>query len=155
MPGSPMPETAEEEDQENVEEVPGSSMTVSSQRDVDVIREPARQRPVPSPPEIAGALSQERTVKILAEPDSEEPRRPDRDVRVPGEIRINLETEQDSRRQCHRSGSQRSIKESAYIGRKEVRDDDLLEKAPQNIEGPFPAGASVRSGAGNQLRQQG
>src|SRR5436189_208321 len=69
-----VPQAAEEHGDHQVAVRPQLSASVASQRDVEVIPQPARKRDVPARPELAEAAREVRAVEVDAEVESENAR---------------------------------------------------------------------------------
>src|SRR5205823_11923482 len=70
---------------------PYQSASISSQRYVEIVAQPARERDMPASPELAEALRPIWPVEIDAEIEPENPRQTNGDVRVSREIAVDLE----------------------------------------------------------------
>src|SRR5207247_3270020 len=90
-PARAMPQAAEEHGDHQVAVRPQLSAPVASQRDVEVIPQPARKRDVPARPELTEAAREVRAVEVDAEVESEDARQSDGDARVAGEVAVDLE----------------------------------------------------------------
>lgn len=107
MKGSPdnegpirsVPETAKEENDKGVPDNLRLGTTAATERNVHIIPEPCRQGNVPSAPELRDIPTEIRDVEIPHQIDSEELGRSYRDVRVSGEVPVNLERKEHGRQQ--------------------------------------------------------
>src|ERR1044071_1362937 len=86
-----MPQAAQEHRQHQVAHGAQRAAAVSAERDVAVIAKPTGERDVPARPELAEALRPVRPVDVDAEIEAEYARHPDGDVRVSGEVAVDLE----------------------------------------------------------------
>ena len=94
MPVRTVPETAQKKYDEYIPYMHCRSPPAPAQRNIHIIREPARERDVPSPPELPDAVGEIWTIKVHVQTDPEKPGSAQRNIRISGEIRIDLKTEQ-------------------------------------------------------------
>ena len=90
-PTRPMPEAAEEKDEEQIQECPDCSLSAAAERDVEVVAEPARQGDMPSPPEFADRAGDIRVVEVFREMKTKESAYANGHVRIAGEIKVDLQ----------------------------------------------------------------
>ena len=115
VPVRPVPESAQKEYDQHVPHVYRRSPPAPAQRNIHIIREPGRERDVPPTPEVPDTVSQIRTVEIDMQTDSEKPRSAQRDIRVAGKIRIDLESEQYSGKDRERAAVPVRVKERGHV----------------------------------------
>lgn len=102
MPGSPMPETGEEKNDQNIDVFPYFAVPVSAQRNVQIIPEPTCQGDVPSSPEISYADGHIRGVEIIDQFKAHNPGSTSGDVGVAAKVTIDLHGKQQAGRNSHR-----------------------------------------------------
>src|ERR1700740_3639481 len=110
---------------------------------------------MPAAPELRHALREVRRGKVLHELEPEQPGGAERNVRIAGEIGINLKREQRRPEQHDTAGLGALVIEDSVDDRRTVvRHDQLAEKAPQYL--PQTAGEGLRLDAAwrEELRQQ-
>src|SRR6266850_8256669 len=91
VPARAVPETAQKEDGDEIAVPPRRADAVSTERDIEVVTEPGRQRDVPPSPEVGDGRRDVGPPEVLGEPKPEHPAEADRHVRVAGEIEIDLQ----------------------------------------------------------------
>ena len=91
IPAGPVPEARAEPDDQEVPDGPGGAAPVASQGDIQIVPEPGGQGHVPPPPEGAHGVGAVGVVKVLVEPEAEDPPQADGHVGVAGEIEVDLE----------------------------------------------------------------
>ena len=130
---------------------------VPAERDVDVVAEPAREGHVPAAPEVLDRRRGVRRVEVLGEREAEQERDPDRDVRVAGEVRVDLhgirvDRDQDLERRVLARGGEDLVDDRRG---QVVRDHHLLEEPGRDeVEGPARVDAARVAGRvelGDQL----
>src|ERR1039457_5387426 len=130
MAGRAVPEAAERDRNEGVQDPPGPAVTAAAERDVDVVADPEAERDVPADPEILQVARRIGPVEVLRKADAEYPGAADRDVAVAREIH------QDPK--CYRGKDDPLSQESLLVkvrlevidvGGQLVRDQDLLGEA--------------------------
>ena len=90
-----MPEAGEHPHNENVQELPGLSLPVAAQGNVDIVPEPGAQGDVPPAPEFRNAAGNIGILKVLRKPEAKEPPQADGHITVAGEIKIDVQGEAD------------------------------------------------------------
>ena len=150
-----MPESAEKENDERVADDLGLCTSASAQGNVNVISEPGGEGDVPASPELGDVPAEIRNVEVSHQLDSEEFGRTDGDIRVSGEIPVNLEGEQHGRQQKSApalvlpGGEHLVDNDGAVVG-----DDHFLEKTPKNLsQSVHPVPVIERPGL-SELRQK-
>src|SRR5262245_6500339 len=98
-----MPEPTQEEDEHEVEVRPARTRAVATERDVQIVAKPVRERDVPPAPEVLDRLGDIRIVEVLEDSESEHPAEPDGHVRVAGEVEVDLERVADDAQPRHPS----------------------------------------------------
>lgn len=89
---------------------------------------------MPTRPEIGGASRKIRQPKVHRHVESEDARRSDRDIAIPAEVEIDLERIRVyGQKVIDRAKLPRRLVHNVYIGRKRVRDDDLLRKTAKHL----------------------
>ena len=138
-PAGAVPESADQHRQHQVSVREEPTAAVAAERDVDVVAQPARERHVPATPEVLDRHRRIRGVEVLREAEAEEEREPDRHVRVPAEVGVDLDRvsvdpdERLERRMLVGCPEDRVDDRGGEV----VGDDDLLEEAgPDEEEGP-------------------
>ena len=89
-PPRAVPEPAEQHRQEQVAVRDRRAAAAPAERDVEVVAEPAGERHVPPPPEVLERDGGVRGVEVLRELEAEQERDADGDVRVAGEVGVDL-----------------------------------------------------------------
>ena len=141
------------------------------ERRKDVIAEPARQRDVPAPPELADVLGKIGAAEILHQVDAHGLRQPDGHEGVAGEIAIDLEAERIDGKENAGAVVGRWRGEDGIDDRRQVVGDKDLEEYPPDeeigprvdfLEGHFARRQNLRQqahapfdGAGDELRKEG
>ena len=90
-PARAVPQPAEQHREDQVAAHGDRSLARSAERDVEVIAEPARQRDVPTPPEVADRRRGVGRVEVVGEAEPEKQRDADRDVGISAEVRPDLD----------------------------------------------------------------
>ena len=170
-PGSAVPQPAHEEHDEQVEHGARPAPPVAAKGDIQVIAKPRHERHVPAAPEVLERHGQIWFVEVAVQVEPEQFRGADRNLRIGGEVEIELEGEKDhgheARKACCRS---RIAVDTVHIYSEPVRYDHLLEKAGGNREEPFLGAVVIEGmkfvelgqevfgpldGARHQLREEG
>ena len=92
-PRRAVPEPAEQHRDHDVAERPEPPAAVAAERDVEVVAQPARERHVPAPPEVAQREGHVGAVEVLRQLVSEQQGEADRHVGVAGEVAVDLRGE--------------------------------------------------------------
>ena len=127
-----MPEAAEDHGKHQVGEVACHTLAIATQREVQVIAQPARQGDVPALPEFAQAVTDIGVAEIARQRNPEHPRQADGHLAVAGEIEIDLQGE-------HRGGEPGGIaiepprvgKQLISQGRQVVGEQNFLDQPCQ------------------------
>ena len=134
-PGGAVPEPAEEHRQHEVAVRRDPSLPVAAERDVEVVAQPARERHVPAAPEVLERDGRVRRVEVLREDEPEEEGDPDRDVRVPAEVREDLDgVAVDGDEHLERGVAVRRREDLVDDVRREVVRDHHLQEEPAEDE---------------------
>ncbi len=137
-PAGAVPEAADQHRQHQVAVRDHLALAVAAERDVEVVAQPARQRHVPAAPEVLQRDRGVGRVEVLRELEAEQEREPDRDVRVAGEVGVDLDgvgvdPDQDLERRVLPGRAEHLVDD---VRREVVRDHDLLEEAGRDqVEG--------------------
>ena len=170
-PVGPMPEAAEDHRDHDVAHHLGLRAPVASERDVEVVPQPARQGDVPPAPEVLKVDGGVRPVEVDGELDPQQERKADGDVGVPGEVAVDLNGVAPDAEECvERRVARRGGEDRIDDGRRdEGADHDLLEQPPHDELGrpgvvdvlPVVAATNLREqlatsndGAGDQVREE-
>ena len=87
-----VPDSRQEPYHEEVEDMPCLRLhSVSAQRNIDIIPEPAGQRDVPASPEFRNGTGNVRIIEVFVEVESEHFSQSDGHIRISAEIEVNLE----------------------------------------------------------------
>src|SRR5438093_10004681 len=89
-PARAVPEATQQHRHHEIAIGPPRPAAVAAEGDVEVVPQPARQRDVPSRPELAEAARKVRAIEVDPEIETEDSRQADGDVRVAGEIAVDL-----------------------------------------------------------------
>lgn len=130
VPSSTMPEACAGKDDDQIDVGANLALTVTAQRDVQIVLEPGGQRHMPSAPEFLNGTRNVGIVKVLKEVKSEHVTHTDSHVGVTAEVEIDLQ------RVCDRAQPSRSCGHAICRESKDgicqkcngVRDNDLLGK---------------------------
>ena len=142
-----VPQPAHQEDDHDVHVLARRALAVATQRDVQVVAEPRRQRDVPPPPELRHRLREVRAVEILHQLEPHHLRRPHGNRRIAAEVAVYLHGEQHARQKVLAPLVPVHIPiDRVHQERDPVRNDDLLEVPPEHQEEP-PAHVLIREGS--------
>ena len=120
-PRGSVPEAAEDHrDHQVAVGEPARLAAAAAQRDVQVVAQEAREGHVPAAPEVAKAGRPIRAVEVLREDEAEQQREADRDVRVAGEVAVDLGRVGE--------GGQDRVGREVRLGHAEHRVDDLARE---------------------------
>ncbi len=154
-PVGPVPESADQEDDEGVADDLGLRAAAAAQGDVHIVPEPGGEGDVPSAPELGDVAAEVGNVEVLHRPDAEQLARADGHVRVAGEVAVNLYGIKDRRQQqgasalCLVRGEYMIHVHCAVVG-----DDHFLEKSPEDLPESVHACRIVEGPGPGELRQQ-
>src|SRR5579864_3041055 len=133
-PVGSMPKPADGERDDDVARVAPLADPAAPERDEDEIAEPGRERDVPASPELWNALREVGCGEILHQLEAEQARAAERDMRVAGEIAIDLKCKEERADQCdtarHRS---RAIENRVDHHGAVVSDHELAEQSPDDL----------------------
>src|SRR5262245_27932540 len=85
-----VPEHADAHGEEELHALARHALAIPTERNVDVVANPERQRHVPAAPEVADASGDVRVVEVFRQPEAGEQTQADDQVRVPGEGEVEL-----------------------------------------------------------------
>ena len=86
-----MPKPADEKDETEIAVSLGCGAAIAAERDVEIVAQPLRQADVPAAPELGDRARPIGQTEIARERKAERDAKPDRHVRVAGEIEIDLD----------------------------------------------------------------
>ena len=86
-----VPDASQHPDNEHVENMARNRYVRTSERNIDIIAEPARQRDVPAAPEVRDRFCDVRIVEVLLEFESEHVSETDGHVGIAREVKIDLQ----------------------------------------------------------------
>lgn len=96
-----MPEAAHREDNHRVEHPSGFAATVATEREINIVAKPSRERDMPSAPEVGYGLCEIRSDEVGWQINAKESSATYRHQRVAGKVGINLNgVEHTSQEQC-------------------------------------------------------
>ncbi len=165
-----MPQAAQQEDDDQVAVGPGLAVTVSAQRDIEIVAEPGRQGDVPAPPEFGDRARAVRQAEVARQGEAEREPEADGHQRIAGEVEIDLQgVGQGPGPGGGEAGGAGMVEHGAGQGREGIGDQHLHGKTDdqqaQAGRGPAPAvasegqppgdGAVADDGAGDQLGEEG
>ena len=130
-PARAVPEAGAEEYDELISHRPPFPAAAAAERDIEVVYEPAVERHVPAPPELAHAAGDIRVVEVFRKLEAEEHADADGHVAVAGEIEEDLETVAH-RAEPRKPHAELLRREGVYgIGdrRRALGEQELLQKA--------------------------
>src|SRR5213078_2856771 len=84
---------AERHDHEEIADCQERAAAVAAERDVEIVAQPRREGDMPAPPELTKAGGDVRHAEVLRDLEAEQARAADGDVRVTGEVEVDLEGE--------------------------------------------------------------
>ena len=150
-----MPEPADEEDHQDIQQPSAVRHAVASEGNIQVVAKPRRQRDMPTPPELGNAPGEIGVGKIPHELDPEQSRGSDRDVRVAGEVAIDLNRKADRRVQ----ELPPRCRTNMVVGlgndlRQTVGDHNLDEESPQDLAKRVGRCFEVEHAAPGKLTEQ-
>ena len=88
VPACTMPDAGSSPDKEHVEQLPRLPLSVTTQRDIDVIPEPPRQGDMPAPPELGNAARDIRQVKVGRAVKAEQRRQTVTHLTIAGKVKV-------------------------------------------------------------------
>src|SRR5690606_33828226 len=95
-PRGTMPKPAEEHRERQVAIGGEASASISAERDIEVVAQPARERDVPATPEVRDVTRKGGEAEVLHQLDPEQAAEPARHERVAAEVSVDLQREQPS-----------------------------------------------------------
>ena len=127
IPGSTVPETGEEPNDQNIADVFGGADPVAAQRNIHIIPEEGAKRNVPAAPELGDAFGNVGIIEILEEVETKHPAHADGHIRIAAEVEVDLESigNGDEPAACHGQGVQTG----------ELVGDDTAGVGQQNLLG--------------------
>ena len=90
-PRGAVPESAEEHGHEQVDILPYRAPTVATERDVEVIPKPERERDVPPTPKLGDVSRAVREIEVNPQIETEDGAQPDGHIAVAREVAIDLQ----------------------------------------------------------------
>ena len=132
--------------------------TVPTQRNVEIVPQPTRQRNVPPAPKLGDVCGEIRLIEIPHQVDTKQPTQTSRNIRVSGEITVDLKREEIRRQEQLGPAAQAWILETYVHDRtKGVRQRHLLEIADEDQLDPDrhrrPGDAPRSDKPGEQVRR--
>ena len=171
-PRRAVPEAAQQEGDEQVAQGPSRAPAVATQRNVQIIAEPAGQRDVPAPPEVLYIRGLVGGIKVPRQMDIEEQRTAYGHVAVAGKVKVELERIGDALQGSFQKGQGACLIEAiVHDGGEIVGNEDFFGKTyaqdEQAVVDIFPVNTVVTTveelrhhflmmdnGAGNELRKE-
>ena len=95
-----MPQSGEHPHDQQIEHLPWQSLTVSPQRNIDILPKPGTEGAVPAPPELGDTFSHIWEIKILQEMEPKHASQTDGHIRITGKVKINLEAVCNGSKPC-------------------------------------------------------
>ena len=96
-----MPKAGEQKDDERITDYLPFADTTTTKRDINIISKPCSKRDMPTAPKLRDVSREIGVVEVAHEFDAKEFGSSDSDVRVAGEVAIDLERKEDgSKEQC-------------------------------------------------------
>jgi hypothetical protein len=132
-PGRAVPQAAEHHRDHQVRERARLRTAIATERDVQVVAKPCRQADVPVTPEFLRGPDEIRESEVLEELDAHQLGRAAGDVRIPGEIAIDLKSERVHADE-HVDTGRRGLGIEHRVGEPGdiVRDEHLLKVPPRD-----------------------
>ncbi len=130
-PGGAVPEAAEEHGDEDVDRDPPLAPAVATERNVEIVAQPERERDVPAPPEVLEVERGVRPPEVDREPEAEQQGDADGHVGVPAEVRVDLDGVPPDGEEDLEGGVLVGVGEDRvdHIGRQVRREHHLLGQA--------------------------
>ena len=151
IPGGSVPQSTKEHRDHQVQGRAVRSSSIASEWDVQVVAEPGGETDVPSSPELARVAGEVGEGEVSHEPYAHQARRSACDVRIAGEVAVDLDGKEAGRDDDVREGyAPGRRKYRIHCGRKTICDGHLLEETQQEqldaIHSPMvtlPAGGTI------------
>ena len=133
-PACTVPEAADEEYEEKVEIMSCLGATVTAERYVEIIAEPGGKTDVPSRPEFLDGSCSVGAVEVLHEANAHDSRATDGDIRVAGEVAIDLYGEENGSDDNAETGGFRGVViDRIDEFRDQIGNDDLFKEADRHL----------------------
>ena len=134
-----MPYPGQQPHSKQVEIQPRPTDPRTAQRNINIITEPRTERHVPPSPELRNRRRHVGIIEILRTLVAEQIAHPDRHIRIPGKIKIQLQRIAHRPEPCQRHGHVRlrSGKHLSRHLRKHIRQQNLLGKPAQEAVHPI------------------
>ncbi len=132
VPRRAMPQTAEDHCQQQIAVRPERAVAIAAEREVQVAAQPVRQADVPPAPEVLWTDGEVRQVEIQRQLEAHQLCHAAGDVRVAGEIAIDLERKRDGRAQGVEARLRRCVESGVDERREPISDHDLLPQSPDH-----------------------
>ena len=130
QPARAVPQAARQEHDHQVDAGAHCAFAAAAQREIDVVRQEARERHVPALPELADVQALVRRIEVERQLDVEHQRHARGHVAVAGEVEVQLEGVAQRHKPRLRGVERlRGAKARLHGHAERVRDDDLLEQA--------------------------
>ena len=131
VPACAVPQAADQEGDHDVECMPDASHPVSSQRDIDIVSQPAGKGDMPSSPEILNGRSKIGGTEVGGQADAQNSGGTKSDIRISREVAVKLNgIEKGGKNQCKAGEGCQIAINLVHIDGKPVRQHQLLEKSP-------------------------
>ena len=154
-PVSPMPETAEEEDNKRVANNLCLGAAATAEWDIHIIPEPSGQRNVPTSPKLRDVAAEIRDIEVPHQLDSKEFGCSDGDVGITREITVDLESEEDGGKQQGTTALRLiGIENLVHINGAVIRNNHLFEQSPKNLPQTINPIFILKRARPPELRQQ-
>lgn len=85
-----MPKTRDQEYDKNISDSPGRGYSAASERDVDIVSKPSRERNMPSPPKLGDVSAEVGSAEVGHQVKAKKFGCTDGDIRIAGEVTIDL-----------------------------------------------------------------
>ena len=132
VPSGAVPQSAQQKHDHNGKDLPAQSASVSAQGYIYVICEPSGQADMPSAPKVPDRDGGVRPVEILHQVDAQKRGASAGNVRIAGEIAVDLDAKQKhSQNDIRTGGTARIAEHLIHIGCEIVGNDDFFEKTRQ------------------------
>ena len=141
VPAGAVPQSGEEPDDGNVQQLAAQPLAVAAQRDIHILPEPCGQADVPAPPELRDGAGLVGIVEVLQKPEAEQTSKADGHVGVAGEIEVDLEGEGQRAQPCRDHGGRGHGGDLLPHGAHLVGQQHLLAETDDE---PLHTGAGVR-----------
>ncbi len=155
VPVRPVPQSAQEHRQHEVDVGAPGALPVPAERDVQIVPQPGAERDVPAAPELGHASGDVRHVEILWQVVADHLGRTDGHVGIAREVAVNLQAVADHRQPQHASGIKRGLRKDLVNRRGQpVGDDHFLRQPEQKETGARGQSIGGRSDPPRHLRKK-